>query len=143
MKKGITLVALVVTIIILLILATVTISLILGENSLFNRTREGQVKTELTQVGERLQNASTAMITDILSGVHAEPTSETTARNLLEDYVSPADEGKFDGTDDVQLSDGTWDATNKAVTFTYVSGDYTLSFVINFNQMSAIYTITP
>lgn len=67
-KKGITLVALVVTIIILLILATVTIGLIIGDNSLFRRANEGKLKNELTQLGERLQSAGTTIITEVHTG---------------------------------------------------------------------------
>ncbi len=63
-KKGITLVALIVTIIILLILATITISLIVGEDGIVKKTKESKDKTELTQIAERLDNASSAVITD-------------------------------------------------------------------------------
>ncbi len=41
-QKGITLVALVITIIVLIILAGISISLVLGNNGLFNKAREGR-----------------------------------------------------------------------------------------------------
>ena len=44
-KKGITLIALVVTIIILLILAGVAIGTLTGENGLFSRTKQAKEKT--------------------------------------------------------------------------------------------------
>ena len=44
-QKGITLVALVVTIIILIILATVSISMVLGQNGLINRARQAREMT--------------------------------------------------------------------------------------------------
>lgn len=41
-QKGITLVALVITIVVLIILAGVAISLTLGENGIFNKAKEGK-----------------------------------------------------------------------------------------------------
>ena len=50
-QKGITLVALVITIVVLIILAGVAISLTLSDNGIFNRAREGanEYKTEQTK----------------------------------------------------------------------------------------------
>ena len=50
--KGITLVALVVTIIVLIILAGVSISLVLGENGIINKAKEGKQNTEQAKVEE-------------------------------------------------------------------------------------------
>ena len=44
-ERGITLVALVVTIVVLLILAGISISLVLGENGLINNAKEARDKT--------------------------------------------------------------------------------------------------
>ena len=43
-EKGITLIALIVTIVVLLILAGVSISLVTGENGLIEKAKEGKVK---------------------------------------------------------------------------------------------------
>ena len=59
-EKGITLIALVVTIVILLILAGVTLNIALSDNGLFNKTKEAVSKTKLEMEKEQLQ---TAMIT--------------------------------------------------------------------------------
>ena len=59
-SKGITLVALVVTIVVLLILASVSISLVLGQNGLINNAKDAKNKTleaEKTE-GESLNTAS-------------------------------------------------------------------------------------
>lgn len=45
--KGITLVALIITVIILLILAGVTISLVIGENGLIAKSKQAEIKTEI------------------------------------------------------------------------------------------------
>ena len=58
-QKGITLVALVITIIVLVILAAVSISLVLGENGIITRANNAQkVQTNATNAEqEMLQNA--------------------------------------------------------------------------------------
>lgn len=50
--KGITLIALVITIIVLIILAGVSISLVLGENGIINKAKEGKQNTEQAKVEE-------------------------------------------------------------------------------------------
>ncbi|MBP3255350.1 MAG: hypothetical protein J6M60_02525 [Clostridia bacterium] len=52
-KKGITLVALVITIIILLILAGVTITLVLGEDGLISRAKEAGYKSNFSEIQEK------------------------------------------------------------------------------------------
>ena len=51
-NKGITLIALVVTIIVLLILAGVSITMLTGQNGILNRAREAKEKTEVAQIQE-------------------------------------------------------------------------------------------
>lgn len=69
-QKGITLVALVITIIILIILAGVTITLALQQNGLFQRAQDSQKYMTNAQNydNERLQEVET-QINDILNGV--------------------------------------------------------------------------
>ena len=56
-EKGITLVALVVTVIILLILASVTLSMLTGENGIIAKAREAKEKTEIAAWEERIDLA--------------------------------------------------------------------------------------
>ena len=53
--KGITLVALVVTIIILLILAGVTIATLTGNNGLLNKAKDAKIATEIADIKEQIQ----------------------------------------------------------------------------------------
>lgn len=57
MKKesGITLVALVVTIVVLLILSGITITYIMGDNSIFKQAQEAKLKTEIAKAREKLE----------------------------------------------------------------------------------------
>ena len=53
-QKGITLIALVITIIVLLILAGITISTLIGENGILTQAREAQEETKLAEIKERV-----------------------------------------------------------------------------------------
>ena len=54
-QKGITLVALVITIVVLIILAGVAINMTLGENGIFNRAKYAKIQYELAQEKEKLE----------------------------------------------------------------------------------------
>ena len=56
-EKGITLIALVVTIVVLLILAGITISLAFGSNGVINKAQEANENTKISQVREQLELA--------------------------------------------------------------------------------------
>ena len=54
-QKGITLIALVVTIVVLLILAGVSISMLSGENGIIRQAQEAKDKTKAEAIKERIQ----------------------------------------------------------------------------------------
>ena len=88
-KKGITLISLVVTIIILLILAGVTIATLMGDNGLINRAKDANIATEIAIIKEEIQ-------TDIL-GKQAESNgniSDDTLKGILEKYGVLSEEGE-------------------------------------------------
>ena len=55
MSKGITLIALVITIIVLLILAGVSISMLIGENGILKQASDAKVMTNLSKVDEAIK----------------------------------------------------------------------------------------
>ena len=63
-KKGITLIALVITIIILLILAAVAIQLALGDNGLIGKAREGQGKQTVAEATDKFKTLQAAAWAD-------------------------------------------------------------------------------
>ena len=72
-KRGITLIALVVTVIILIILASVSISMLIGQNGILNRASETKIQSTLGNVKEQLRMyslenniTSNTVITEIL-----------------------------------------------------------------------------
>ena len=143
MKKGITLVALVVTIIILLILATVTISLILGENSLFGRVGEGKEKTELAQTGERIQNSLAGLMADLSAGLQDMPETISDARTLLQDNVASMDKTLF-GTpsEGTTFNAGTpTSGVPSTMTYSYIKGNYKLELVVDFINKGVSYSV--
>ena len=88
--KGITLISLVVTIIILLILAGVTIATLRGDNGLINKAKDAKIKTEIASIKEEIQ-------TDIL-GKQAENNgniSDDSLKEILENYGVLSDEEKL------------------------------------------------
>ena len=66
-NKGITLIALVITIIVLLILAGVTIAALSGDNGILTRTKEAKEKTEKENIIEQVNLAIMTATTKGLS----------------------------------------------------------------------------
>ena len=63
-EKGITLVVLIITIIVLLILAGVTLNMVMGENGLFGKANNAKNKTEVPQYEEELRMCVLELQTD-------------------------------------------------------------------------------
>ena len=102
---GITLIALVVTIIVLLILAGVSIMMLTGQNGILTRAGEAKTKTETSQTEEELKLAITSLATDYYTG---------TGGGTLGDYIFSHEEElkKALGTASVSL-----DATARTITY--------------------------
>lgn len=63
-EKGITLIVLVVTIIVLLILAGVTITALIGENGILNRAADAKTQSDISQTKEQIKLELTTMTTE-------------------------------------------------------------------------------
>ena len=75
--KGITLIALVVTVIVLIILAGVSISLVLGENGIVNKAKKAKENTELSKTEEEtMLNDLAKQIEEGTSGGTTNPSVE-------------------------------------------------------------------
>ena len=66
--KGITLIALVITIIVLLILAAVSIATLTGENGILTRANDAKEQTEITSEKEQVELAAAAALADARGG---------------------------------------------------------------------------
>ena len=111
-NKGITLIALVITIIVLLILAGVSIAMLTGENGILNQATDARDDTEAAEIREKVEMAVQAAYAAQLA---ADPTStaELQPTAVATQYVS--DNGgsaiTFSGT-------GPWTATIDGYTVT-------------------------
>ena len=96
---GITLIALVVTIVVLLILAGITISLVFSENGIIAKAREAAEKTNQAVINEQTQmNDVTAAMENMINGIGGSTTPE-------EPEGCPAEEfEKWNGTSDEKVN---------------------------------------
>ena len=81
-KKGITLIALVITIIVLLILAGISISMLSGDNGILQRATTAKENSEKTQIEERIKLAYHAALT----GGHGSYTKDSLENELENEF---------------------------------------------------------
>ena len=81
-NKGITLVALIITIIVLLILAGVSISLVVGDNGVMNQAQKASQRTDLASAQSALELTLSSITSDFLGNVWEENTSEKIFENV-------------------------------------------------------------
>ena len=84
-NKGITLIALVITIIILLILAGISISMLTGQNGILNRAQEAKVKNEKSQAQEEVTIALNYL--QIENETSSATLTQENKRKILEDEL--------------------------------------------------------
>ena len=95
-NKGITLIALVITIIVLLILAAVSISIVLGNNGILNKAKDARTQTKIGEEKERVQLA----ITDVISKKLTNNDTGNIKKSEIEDSLK-----KSFSVNDVEVSD--------------------------------------
>ena len=81
-NKGITLVALVITIIVLLILAGVSISLVVGDNGVLTQAQNASQKTDLASAKSALEMTLTSITSEFLGNVWEDNTSAKIFENV-------------------------------------------------------------
>ena len=87
-RKGITLIALVITIIVLLILAGVTIAMLTGENGILTQTKKAKTATGVAEIKERVE-------TDVLgwqAGSNEEEINNEELKTILDKYFNKVPE---------------------------------------------------
>ena len=108
-NKGITLIALVITIIVLLILAGVSIAMLSGENSILSNGRDSSIETAIANAKEEIAMKVNEYITEYYRAVYADGNNATNIENVvvgtnIQTYVVArlnkyleSMSGKFDG----------------------------------------------
>lgn len=87
-QKGITLVALVITIIVLLILAGVTIAALSGENGILRRASQSVVETKVSDAKEVITTAYNAAVADYYNAKYVN--ADTAGTGNAQNYVATA-----------------------------------------------------
>lgn len=75
-NQGVTLVALVITIIVLIILAAVSLATLTGDNNIFNRAQQAVTETDKAQAKESINTALTLVKAEIMSKKYVENANE-------------------------------------------------------------------
>ena len=114
-NKGITLVALVITIIVLLILAGVSISLVVGENGVLSRATGASAKSKRGQLIEAMDLALEDCQTKYVNDVYADESADLD--NITPKEVAKAlQKNKYNLFDSTSATEGTdaesWDTSN-------------------------------
>ena len=86
-NKGITLIALVVTIIVLLILAGVSIAMLTGNNGILTQGKKAKTDTANAEVAEKINMELNAFKADILANGAIKSTTWTSAKENLTGYT--------------------------------------------------------
>ena len=94
---GITLIALIITIIVLLILAGVTLNMVMGENGIFGKANNAKNKTEVAQYEEELRMCVLELQTD--AATNGTTFNMETIKNKLKEKVK-----ELENTDDIEFS---------------------------------------
>lgn len=128
-QKGITLIALVITIIVLLILAGVSIAMLTGDNGLLNKTDKAKVTTIEARVDEEVRLAVQALRLEIANqaaddnSYNAIKHSKTLGDDLLDDLnLSKASDATYKVTANPANDDPS--ATSAKLTIEFTGTDY-------------------
>lgn len=91
-NKGITLIALVITIVVMLILAAVTISLVLGENGVVTTAEETRIDGRFSTIADEVYDREATIPTAIALGTTAETATSFIDRMKIRGLVADTDE---------------------------------------------------
>jgi len=129
-NKGITLIALVITIIVLLILAGVSIAMLSGDNSILSRGNEAATLTAINAGKEKVALAINEALTEFNAKAYGNPATSTTIASEIDTKL-----GAIDG-DDWTIS-GTSGAS-----YTAFGEGTSATFVFNVTSNKKTYTAT-
>lgn len=107
-KNGITLIALVITIIVLLILAGISITMLTGDNSILRRATEASEKTEMAQIKEKADLAIIGKNMGTFSGSTSMPNAMLLREDAIEE-VNAEFTGSTRNGDRITTADGKYD----------------------------------
>ncbi len=119
-NNGVTLVALVITIIVLLILAGVSISLVVGDNGVLNQAVNAADNTNRAAVQTELEMAVTAVVADWTAEKYASNTNPGKLNTYMtEERIEANMSDDFKANCTFAIGDGATTITYKGVTYTF------------------------
>ena len=124
-NKGITLIALVITIIVLLILAGVSIAMLSGENSILNRASTAGKESSVSSAKEKIALAINEAITEHYGKVYADGQTDALLTSINTNIDNAVADIKKDGKMDAAYTTKVTDDANGTITVT-CKGDNTV-----------------
>lgn len=122
-NKGVTLVALVITIIVLLILAGVTLSMVMGDSGIFSKANKASTETTISSAKDAVRLATLEAVTDqytdngsIGTAITSEAEAIKAVNAKLQDDYKIQDGKIMQGTTDTKVSVTFTIGTNHSVT---------------------------
>ena len=129
-NKGITLIALIVTIIVLLILAGVSIAMLTGQNGILNRASEASYRTKLQDAAETISYSASEAITAYYNKAYVD-TNATGEASSLQAIISAYNSTEIDS-----------DVTKTPASVTYNADTASYEVQLDYNNHHKKGTIT-
>lgn len=142
-NKGITLIALVVTIIVLLILAGVSIAMLTGQNGILNRASEASYESKLQNAAESMSYNVTEAITAYYNKAYVDNTATDTTATSLEAAILAGINSSISG--DKSTADSSVTVTNGVTAATDIKeagNAANKTVVLNYNGHSKTGTVS-
>ena len=149
-QRGITLVALVITIIVLLILAAVTIAALGGSNGILTNASKSQVANELGEARDLVGLAANEGVSDYYTAIYVNGTSESTVgskQKVVADKITAlgatiGSDTKLAVEDELNSEKPPAPTGKKKVTLTSKNGKGTATATIDANGTLSSWTVT-
>lgn len=138
-QKGITLIALVITIIVLLILAGVSIAMLTGQNGLLTKANSANEETQKATVRENVEVAISAAYTNALA---EHPEQEVTSLTVAEIVAEIRKTNNYESTDTTVGTSGAGDT--EKITYSFGTGTNIVTYEVSFNDATRLngFTVT-
>ena len=126
-NKGITLIALVITIIVLLILAGVSIAMLTGNNGILTRANDAKTDNTKAEVADKVNMAIQAAYASYVANADGTVTGTVPIKDIVDQYNSDNGSGLATGTTSPITVKLTSSGTAYTVTLTQVGNSYTVN----------------
>lgn len=141
-QKGITLVALVVTIVVLLILAGTSIAMLSGDNGIITNAQKATASNTEGQVVENIKNAYNTVKTMVIVGASTDPSYDAQAQATEEEIASTIATEILGVTKTLSKNAPTANENGYKITYTPTEGDVSGKIVVEFSDSTFVNGVT-